>query len=499
MVQLSNAVRRARSTTSALLGSPADSQKPWYALWALMVGWFMIGFDITVVMVANPSIKVSLDADYSKVIWVTSAYLLASTVPLLTTGRLGDRFGPKKMYLIGLTIFTVGSLWCSLSQGVTMLIGARVAQGLGASLLAPQLLLTITQIFPPQRRGMALGISSAIGGLALLVGPFAGGALVSGLSWQWIFLINVPIGICGLILAAWFIPAVPTQARQFDLLGLGLSGIGMFLVVFALQQGQSASWAPWIWIMLLSGVVFMALFVYWQAISSGEPLIPLRIFGNREFAWSSLGIVVYGLLIMALGLPTIFYAQMVCGLSPMGTALLCSPMPIAAFLVTPIVGKIVDRSNQRPVLGCAFATVAVALAWLSFEMVPDTSISHLIMPTIVLGLGLAFIRPALTATATRKLAPQLAGAGSGVYNTAGSLGQLLGSASMAAFIASRTAAEMPTPSDSAQLSALREAEKTGVQLVESLREPFAAVMSQSMLLLALIALIGMATAFFIAD
>lgn len=206
------------------------------------------------------------------------------------------------MYLIGLTIFTVGSLWCSLSQGVTMLIGARVAQGLGASLLAPQLLLTITQIFPPHRRGMALGISSAIGGLALLVGPFAGGALVSGLSWQWIFLINVPIGICGLILAAWFIPAVPTQARQFDLLGLGLSGIGMFLVVFALQQGQSASWAPWIWIMLLSGVVFMALFVYWQAISSGEPLIPLRIFGNREFAWSSLGIVVYGLLIMALGL-----------------------------------------------------------------------------------------------------------------------------------------------------------------------------------------------------
>ncbi|EUA87297.1 drug transporter domain protein [Mycobacterium ulcerans str. Harvey] len=150
-------------------------------------------------------------------------------------------------------------------------------------------------------------------------------------------------------------------------------------------------------------------------------------------------------------------------------------------------------------LGCAFATVAVALAWLSFEMVPDTSISHLIMPTIVLGLGLAFIRPAPTATATRKLAPQLAGAGSGVYNTAGSLGQLLGSASMAAFIASRTAAEMPTPSDSAQLSALREAEKTVVQLVESLREPFAAVMSQSMLLLALIALIGMATAFFIAD
>jgi MFS family permease len=179
----------------------ADDINPWHALWAMMVGFFMILLDSTIVAVANPSIMVNLDTGYDTVIWVTSAYLLAYAVPLLLAGRLGDRFGPKNLYLVGLAVFTAASLWCGLAGSIEMLIAARVVQGLGAALLTPQTLSTITRIFPPERRGVALSVWGATAGVATLVGPLAGGVLIDGLGWQWIFIVNVPIGIIGLGLA----------------------------------------------------------------------------------------------------------------------------------------------------------------------------------------------------------------------------------------------------------------------------------------------------------
>ena len=179
----------------------ASPDNPWPALWALLVGFFMILVDATIVAVANPSIMEHLGADYDAVIWVTSAYLLAYAVPLLLAGRLGDRFGPKNLYLVGLAVFTAASLWCGLAGNIEMLIAARVVQGLGAALLTPQTLSTITRIFPPERRGVALSVWGATAGVATLVGPLAGGVLVDGLGWQWIFIVNVPIGVIGLGLA----------------------------------------------------------------------------------------------------------------------------------------------------------------------------------------------------------------------------------------------------------------------------------------------------------
>jgi EmrB/QacA subfamily drug resistance transporter len=488
---------------SALLGTLRDlratterSANPWHALWAMMVGFFMILVDATIVAVANPSIMDSLRTDYDAVIWVTSAYLLAYAVPLLLAGRLGDRFGPKNLYLGGLALFTVASLWCGLAGSIEMLIAARVVQGIGAALLTPQTLSAITRLFPADRRGVAMSIWGATAGVATLVGPLAGGVLVDGLGWHWIFIVNVPVGVVGLVLAYWLVPDLPTTEKDgFDLPGLFLSGAGMFLIVFALQEGQSQDWAPGIWAAIAAGVVFMAGFVYWQSVTSGEPLIPLKIFRDNDFSLSNLGIAVIGFAVTAMILPVMFYAQAVCGLSPTRAALLTAPMAIASGVLAPFVGKLVDRVPPRPIVGFGFSALAIALTWLSFEMTTTTPIWRLVLPFILMGIGMAFIWSPLAATATRHLPNNLAGAGSGVYNTTRQVGGVLGSAGIAAFMTSRISAEMPNggaPPDSGPDSGA-----SITQLPEFLQVPFAEALSQAMLLPAFVALFGIIAALFL--
>ncbi len=457
----------------------------------MLVGFFMILVDATIVAVANPSIMDTLGASYAAVIWVTSAYLLAYAVPLLVAGRLGDRFGPKNLYLVGLTVFTAASLWCGLAGSIGMLITARVVQGIGAALLTPQTLSTITRIFPAERRGVAMSVWGATAGVATLVGPLAGGVLVGRLGWQWIFFVNVPIGVIGLALAVRLIPVLPTQKHRFDLLGVLLSGIGMFMIVFALQEGPSHHWAPWIWGTLAGGIGFSAAFLIWQSVNRNEPLIPLVIFRDRDFSLSNLGVATIGFVVTASFLPLMFYTQAVCGLSPTRSALLIAPMAIATGVLAPFVGKIVDRSHPRPVIGFGFSVLAIAMTWLSIEMTPTTPIWRLVLPLTAMGIGSAFIWAPLAATATRNLPPQLAGAGSGVYNATRLVGSVLGSAGMAAFMTSRISAEMPMPPQPAQ------GEGSVTRLPAFLHEPFAAAMSQSLLLPAFFALFGVVAAMFL--
>ena len=376
---------------------------PWRALWAMMVGFFMILVDSTIVAVANRKIMIALGTGYDTVIWVTSAYLLAYAVPLLVAGRLGDRFGLKNLYLIGLAVFTAASLWCGLSGSIEMLVAARVVQGIGAGLLTPQTLSMITRLFPAERRGVAMSVWGATAGVATLVGPLAGGVLIDGLGWKWIFFINVPIGVIGLVLAVVLVPALPTHPHRFDSVAVGLSGAGMFLIVFALQEGQSAGWAPWIWAVLVAGVGMTAAFVYWQSINVREPLIPLEIFKNRGFTLSSVGVAVIGFAMTAMVLPLMFYAQGVCGLSPTRSAVLMAPMAIVSGALAPVAGKIVDKYHPGPVIGFGFSMLAIALTWLSIEMTPVTPIWRLVLPLVAMGGGNAFIWSPLAATATRDL------------------------------------------------------------------------------------------------
>ncbi|MGE5694376.1 MAG: MFS transporter [Candidatus Sericytochromatia bacterium] len=459
----------------------------------MMIGFFMILVDSTIVAVANPRIMEKLHTDYDAVIWVTSAYLLAYAVPLLVAGRLGDRFGPKNLYLIGLTIFTAASLWCGLAGSIDMLIIARVVQGLGAALLTPQTLSTITRIFPPERRGVAMSVWGATAGVATLVGPLAGGALVDSLGWQWIFFVNVPVGVLGLALAVWLIPVLPTHPHRFDVLGVLLSGVAMFLIVFGLQEGQSHHWSPWIWGVIAGGVVVMGVFVHWQSVNQHEPLIPLRVFADRDFSLSNLAIAVMGFIAVGMVLPLMFYLQGVCGLTPTRSALVTAPMAITTGSLAPFVGRVVDRSHPRPIVGFGFSVLAISLTWLSIEMTPTTPIWRLLLPFALMGAGMAFVWSPLAATATRNLPPQLAGAGSGVYNATRQVGSVLGSASMAAFMTWRISDELPPMPRGATSTG----EGSVTQLPAVLHQPFSDAMAVSTLLPAFIALFGVVAALFL--
>ncbi len=468
----------------------SGSQNPWNALWAMMIGFFMIMVDSTIVAIANPTIMADLRIGYDTVVWVTSAYLLGYAVVLLVAGRLGDRYGPKNLYLIGLVVFTVASVWCGLSGSAAMLITARVVQGVGAGVLTPQTLSTITRIFPAQRRGVAVSLWGATAGVASLVGPLAGGVLVDGLGWEWIFFVNVPVGIIGLGLAVWLVPALPTQSHRFDLAGVALSAVGTFLIVFGLQQGQAAHWQPWIWAMVVAGVGFMSAFVYWQSVNYDEPLIPLEIFRDRDFGLCNVGVAIISFAATGMMLPLTFYAQAVCGLSPTRSALLIAPMAVCNGVFAPFVGRMVDRYHPRPALGFGFSVLAIALAWLSFEMAPSTPIWRLVLPFAAVGVGMAFVWSPLTATATRNLPPHLAGASSAVYNSVRQLGAVLGSAGMAAFMTSRISAEMPPRPAGGD-------DGVSLRLPEFLRDPFSAAMSQSVLLPAFVGLLGIVAALFL--
>jgi EmrB/QacA subfamily drug resistance transporter len=473
-------------------GLPVDPQpaNPWLTLWAMLVGFFMILVDSTIVAVANPAIMAALDiTDYDTVVWATSAYLLAYAVPLLLAGRLGDRFGPKNLYIAGLAVFTAASMWCGFADSIGMLVAARVAQGIGAALLTPQTLSTITRIFPADRRGVALSAWGATAGVATLVGPLAGGVLVDHLGWSWIFFVNVPIGIIGLILAVWLIPDLPTHPHRFDVLGVVLSGVGLFGIVFGLQEGQTYHWQPWIWAMIAGGGAFLAAFVYWQAVNPNEPLIPLEMFRDRDFSLANIGIAVIAFATTAMILPVMFYAQTVGGLTPTRAALLTAPMAVFSGVLAPFVGRLVDRSHPRPIIGFGFSVLAISLLWLSFEMNPGAATWRLMLPLGAMGVGMAFIWAPLGATATRNLPARLAGAGSGFYNTTRQVGAVLGSAGIAAFMSARVNAEMG--------GAGRGAGSGTTQVPASLHEPFGAAMSQSVLLPAFVALFGVLAAVFL--
>lgn len=479
------------STAMSRVTGERLSGNPWAALWAMMLGFFMIMLDSTIVAVANPTIMTALNIGYATVVWVTSAYLLGYAVVLLVAGRLGDRYGPKNLYVIGLVVFTFASVWCGLSGSAAMLIAARVVQGVGAGLLTPQTLSMLTRIFPAHHRGSAMSMWGATAGVASLVGPLAGGTLVDGLGWQWIFFVNVPVGVVALALAIWLVPVLPVRTQGFDLIGVALSGAGMFLLVFGLQEGETAHWKPWIWAVLVAGIGFMTAFIYWQSINRRAPLVPLNMFADRDFSLCNVGVGIISFASTAMMLPLTFYAQSVCGLSPTRSALLIAPVAISSGVLAPLVGLIIDRVHPVPLLGFGFSALAISMTWLAMELEPGTPVWRLVLPFIGIGVGMAFIWSPLAATATRNLPIEQSGAGSGVYNATRQLGAVLGSAGMAAFMTWRIGAEVPGAAGAPS------GEDASLQLPSFMREPFSAAMSQSMLLPAFIALFGIVAALFL--
>jgi len=459
-----------------------EDVKPWRVLGALCLGFFMVLADMTIVSVANPSIMIGLGVGFGSVVWITSAYLLAYTVPVLTTGRLGDRYGPRNIYLAGLALFTMASLACALSTSLVVLVAARIVQGLGAACMTPQTLTLITRVFPPDRRGRALGVWGSVAGVSALIGPIAGGFLVDFFDWRAIFLVNVPLGVVAFVLAARLLPVLPVHEHRFDGAGVLMSAIAMFCIVFALQEGHTYDWSAGVWILGVVGLAVAGVMVWQQSRRQGEPLLPVELFRDRNFALANVSITAMAFSITAFVLQAMFYAQAVRGFSPPTAAMVFAPLALTAAGLTPAVGWLVDRVHPRFLPTFGFIAFGIAQLWFAAVMTPDIDARAFLAPVILMGAANACLWAPLSATATRNLPTHRTGAGSGIYNTTRLIGSVLGSASAAALVVSRMSAR--------GIDAGLAAGRTG-QVPAELREPLSRALSEAMLLPAGILVAGL--------
>ncbi len=433
----------------------AGRANPWAALAALCIGFFMILLDTTIVSIAIPAMVRGLHTDLNSVVWVISIYLLTYAVPMLFTSRLGDRFGPKRVFLAGMVVFTGASLWCGLAGTAGSLIAARGVQGLGAALMTPQTLAFITHLFPPAKRGPAMGMWGGVAGLATITGPLLGGVLVDSLGWEWIFFVNVPVGLVGIVLTLVLVPDwQPRHLHSFDVPGILLSGAGLCLLVFGIQNGQHYDWGTvagsvTITEIIAAGLVLLVAFVVWQRFNRNEPLVPLRVFGNRNFSTGSVTAAAIGFAMTGMFVPLVVYTQNVLGLSPTQAGLLTAPMSLLSGVIAPFVGRMSDRRNAKYLVMIGFLALAAGLAILALQAGPDTDPLALVPALLVMGVGTGFVFAPMSNVAMRSVEPALAGTASGIFNTARQVGGVLGSAAIGVWLQVRIAASMTTEATAA--------------------------------------------------
>jgi EmrB/QacA subfamily drug resistance transporter len=417
-------------------------RSPWTAMWGLCACFFMVMLDSTIVTVAIPAMLGGLQANLNEVVWVNSVYLLANTVPLLLTGRLGDRFGPKRVLIFGLVLFTGASLWSGLANSAGMLIAARAVQGLGAAAMTPQTLSFITRLFPPEKRGLPISVWGAVAGVATITGPVIGGLLVEHIGWQWIFLINLPIGVASLVVAIVALPDwQPRQWSRFDVLGAVLCSAGLLTLVFAVQNGQHYHWGTvvgpvGVLHLIVLGVALLGLFGWRQARfrrragSDVDPLVPPGLFRDRTFGAANLTHAALGFATTGMFLPLVLYLQTVLGLSPLRSSLLALPMAGAAGIMAMIAGTAWPWIGARTLIIVGLITLGVGTGVLAWHAEPDTDPWTLVPWLVVAGVGIGCVFAPLTTAATARLPNELIGAASGVFNTSRQVGGVLGSAAV---------------------------------------------------------------------
>jgi EmrB/QacA subfamily drug resistance transporter len=405
----------------------------------------MILLDTTIVNVAIPAMSTGLNTTLDQILWVLNAYILVYAVLLITAGRLGDLFGQRTLFAIGLFVFTLASALCGISQTVNELIAARILQGVGGALLTPQTLAILTSIFPPERRGAAFGVWGGVAGLATIAGPTIGGAIITYINWRWIFFINVPIGIAALIATFVIIPDLRPGRRQgWDLVGVALASGGLFGIVFGLIEGQRYSWgqisstAITIPEILGAGAFLIVLFIFWERFQT-QPLVPLSLFEDRNFAvanWIAAAIS-FGMLSMFL--PITIYLQSVRGFSALTAGLTIAPMSLTSMVVAPFAGRFSDRVGGKYILMTGISLFTIGMATLAFVAGPDSTWVNFLLPTIIAGAGMGMTFAPMTTVAMRNISPRIAGAASGVLNTIRQLGAAIGSAVVGAILQNRLA------------------------------------------------------------
>jgi EmrB/QacA subfamily drug resistance transporter len=407
-------------------------------LWTFVItslALFMVVLDNLVVSTALPVIRVDLGASLEELEWTVNAYTLTFAVLLLTGAALGDRFGRRRMFVIGLGLFTAASAAAALAPSMNALIAARAIQGIGGAIVTPLTLTILSDAFPKEKRGLALGAWSGIAGLAVASGPLVGGAVVDGISWQWIFWLNVPIGVLLAPLAFRFLRETYGPANTLDLPGLALVSSGLFGLVWGLVNGNGDGWtSPQIVTALTLGAILTAGFVVWE-LRAPAPMLPMRFFRDRAFAAANgASLFMYFGMFGSIFLLTQFL-QTVQGHSPLGAGLRVLPWTAMPMIVAPIAGALSDRIGGRPLMATGLGLQAIGLAWLAAVSTPTVPYTELVIPFILSGTGMAMFFAPVANVVLSAVRPEEEGQASGANNAIREVGGVFGVAVLASVFA----------------------------------------------------------------
>lgn len=421
----------------------SESSRRTWTLLLVSVGLFMVVLDNLVVNVALPSIKNDFGASVQSLEWTVNAYVLAYGVFLLTGAALGDRLGRRRMFVAGISLFTFASAASALAPSADLLIAARALQGVGAAIVTPLTLTLLASAYPPQKRGLALGVWSGISGVAVALGPLVGGAVIEVASWHWIFWINVPVGLALAPLAASRLSESYGPAAPLDLPGLGLASTGIFGIVFGLVRAQTEGWGSTdVLVALAAGVALLAAFVAWE-LRARAPMLPMRFFADRGFAVTN--VVSLAMYFGMFG--SIFFLsqfiQNVLGNSALEAGLKLLVWTGATMVVAPLAGVFSERIGSRPFMFGGLALQAIALGWLASEASVDQSYLSMLAPFVLAGAGMALVFAPAASAVLNSVRTEEAGKASGATTAIREIGGTLGIAVLATVFSSAGGYESP--------------------------------------------------------
>lgn len=406
--------------------------------WTLILGSlssFLVGLDALVVTTALPTLHQEFGASIEDLSWTVNAYEIAFAASILTGSTLGDRFGRRMMFIVGIAVFTLSSALCALSPNVEVLIGARIAQGIGGGIAVPLALALITEVTPPEARGKALGIWGAVTGVAVAAGPLVGGAIVDGLAWQWIFWLNVPVGIAIAVLARGKVAEGQRFFSKVDPVGLALATVGVFAIAQALIRGNTAGWSS---VTVLGGLIVGAAaitaFILWER-RTANPLMPMRLFASRSFTGGCVASFILMAGVFGLGFLTAQYLQLALHKDPLGVGLGLLPATGVALCLSPITGRLADRIGEKPLIMLGIGLQALGMLLIGLLVTDTSTYSTIIGPLFITGAGIAIAFPTVTTAVMRSVGPAEVGIASGISNTFRQVGAVFGVATAAAIFA----------------------------------------------------------------
>ena len=407
--------------------------RKWPIFFVTMIGLFMALIDVTIVNITIPTLQRKLHAGVSTVSWVLNAYNIMFAVLLVSMGRLADQFGRRRFFLIGMSIFTFGSLLCALAPSIHALIAFRVVQAVGAGVLAPLALATTALIFPPKQRGLGLALLAVVANTAGAIGPPLGGVLVQYLSWHWIFLINVPIGIAGVVLAVRVMPETYdlSASRRVDLIGMTLLGLAVFALTYGLVEANNKGWGSGEIVGLLCASVVLALLFALSQRLGRDPMLTRGLVRNRQFMGSCAAFLLFAMGVMGpLLLAALAFVNM-WGYSQLDAAFAITPIAAMGMVVAPLVGRVADRVRPYIIGVAALLAMTGGLFWLA-ELPASAHYVRVLPALIVIGAGMGAAFPAISVGAMGSVSGQELGLGSGIVNMSRQLGFALGIAVLVA-------------------------------------------------------------------